>query len=1030
MESSVFVSRPQLPPNIKIVSWNINSVCTKLEKANVDNMLRCYDIVALSEVKTTLPVHLPGYVSYRGKRIGSSERGGMVLLVKNHLCNYIQNIDLSIGDQIWVQLGILEDVLVGFCYVPPHDSQYYSNDAFASIQEKVMCHHMRNGVMIIGDMNARFGKAVRDLVEMYDLANMNISYPIIEDDVNAMNDNAELLSAICVENNMCVLNNLKTQHRHYVSSKTYRKRNIWVSELDTCVVSPCLLEHIHEFTVIKRADLPSDHAPITVSIANPGTHVDTLLARADFLGDHAVLYGSATKCKVARKPVKFINIDRNKFVANIACTDMPMVNDDINIFAQNVSDVLYGCVDNSRSVVVEDEGDVHLNRWERLLGDADDARVWKAISWKGDFESTNSNRANVPSDEEFKVHFEHVLNPNPPPPPLHVDTDVTIPVLDDPISPAEVELQVKRMKVDKACGPDGLTPGVLTMLPAQWLIVITTLFNAVFMSGVYPVSWVRAMVFTIFKRGNRSDVNNYRGISVINSLAKLYDMILCNRLELWFRPFREQAGAQKKRGCIEHIVALRLLTDMARRKKLKLFVTFIDFSKAYDLVLRDKLFMILKRIGCGTVMLAALVSMYRVTESVIGGAVMTATLGVRQGSPTSCLLFIVFMNELIRMLKDGCAPDGFLGWLHSLVLMDDTVLLSTSREGMEHKLRLLLHYCEDYGMIINESKTKFFVIGGTPEDREPLRVGGICVNSCTSYVYLGSPFTSDGSVSSSVKLHAKSKTSHVLKFVSFVKKNNDVPFIVKRRVFDAALMSSLLYGCESWVGADLKPVIKLYNWALKQLLGVRKTTPNDVCYAEAGYPSLPDLVRWKQHKYISNVLSERSDLVDDPLTFAFEIAKRNNTSTSRTITEFRDTDVPDVSSLIDNVHTRITASSGSRCIVYRNLNPNFIVHSVYKERHTVNERYRIAFTRLRVSGHSLCIETGRWNRRGRGRLPVEERLCVCGEVQTERHVIESCPVSSNVRQRLGFSQIEELFNGQFMNNVSCKTVFDILNLYV
>ena len=148
-------------------------------------------------------------------------------------------------------------------------------------------------------------------------------------------------------------------------------------------------------------------------------------------------------------------------------------------------------------------------------------------------------------------------------------------------------------------------------------------------------------------------------------------------------------------------------------------------------------------------------------------------------------------------------------------------------------------------MIINASKTKFFVIGGSQREAEPLRVGELVISSCISYVYLGSPFASDGSISSAVKLHAKNKLCQVLKFVSFVKKNNDIPFIVKRRVFEAALMSSLLYGCESWVGADLKPIVRLYNWALKHLLGVRKSTPNDVCYAEVGHPSLPDLLNLK-----------------------------------------------------------------------------------------------------------------------------------------------------------------------------------------
>ena len=72
-------------------------------------------------------------------------------------------------------------------------------------------------------------------------------------------------------------------------------------------------------------------------------------------------------------------------------------------------------------------------------------------------------------------------------------------------------------------------------------------------------------------------------------------------------------------------------------------------------------------------------------------------------------------------------------------------------------------------------------------------------------------------MSSVVKAHSTAKLCHVLKYVSFVTKNNDVPFLVKRRVFEAE-MSVVLYGCESWVNADYKPVIKLYNWAMKQML--------------------------------------------------------------------------------------------------------------------------------------------------------------------------------------------------------------------
>ena len=84
---------------------------------------------------------------------------------------------------------------------------------------------------------------------------------------------------------------------------------------------------------------------------------------------------------------------------------------------------------------------------------------------------------------------------------------------------------------------------------------------------------------------------------------------------------------------------------------------------------------ILKRTGCGVIMLGAISAMYSVTESVICSAVFTATIEVRQGSPTSCLLFLHYVNDLIKLIKNSYRNYGFLKWLHVLILMDDTVLL-------------------------------------------------------------------------------------------------------------------------------------------------------------------------------------------------------------------------------------------------------------------------------------------------------------------------------------------------------------------
>ena len=266
--------------------------------------------------------------------------------------------------------------------------------------------------------------------------------------------------------------------------------------------------------------------------------------------------------------------------------------------------------------------------------------------------------------------------------------------------------------------------------------------------------------------------------------------------------------------------------------------------------------------------------MYSITHSVIGTAVITATIGVRQGSPTSCLLFVLYINDLIKIIKENSRDEGFLSWLHVLVLMDDTVILAATRTSMIHKVSLLQNFCQSYGMKINQNKTKFFVLSGRPEDSRPLHINDLTIESCSSYNYLGALFTSDGLVTSAVRAHAEAKMCQVLKFVNFLKKNNDIPFAVKRRVFDAALMSSLLYGCESWLNADLRPMVKLYNWAIKQLLGVRLTTCNDLCYVELGLPPLKDLVKAKQRKFFSKMWSERSGMVDDdPLAFAISIVR-------------------------------------------------------------------------------------------------------------------------------------------------------------
>ena len=247
---------------------------------------------------------------------------------------------------------------------------------------------------------------------------------------------------------------------------------------------------------------------------------------------------------------------------------------------------------------------------------------------------------------------------------------------------------------------------------------------------------------------------------------------------------------------------------------------------------------------------------------------------------------------------------------------------------------------------------------------------------------------------------------------SFLHKNNDIPFIVKKRVFDAALMSAILYGCESWLNADLRPVVKLYDWGLKLLLGVRKTTCNDICYTELGYPPLQDLVRSRQRKFFSKMWRERSLMDDDPLVLVIKTVLEARYSTRTYVDGLIYETIDDFQNAKETLQNNIMTSGSSRRVTYREMNPDLKVHEIYSTKHNVSELERISFTRFRLASHSLAVEVGRWSRRGRGRLPLEERLCTCGAKQTEVHVVQQCPLTQNIRETHNTSSIDDIFSDQ------------------
>ena len=424
-------------------------------------------------------------------------------------------------------------------------------------------------------------------------------------------------------------------------------------------------------------------------------------------------------------------------------------------------------------------------------------------------------------------------------------------------------------------------------------------------------------------------------------------------------------------------------------------MVYVDFSKAYDRVPRGKLFNVLKSLGCGSVMLAALVAMYRITTCILGSTIIKATLGVRQGAPTSCFLFVVYVDMLIRLIKTKVDDDDFLCWLHTLMLMDDTIILASTRDKLIEKLGFLSVYCKQYGMIINEDKTKLMVIHGNIKDRETIQLGPFAIKHCDKYVYLGAIFTADGSISSSINEHVKEKTKCLNKLLIFLAANYDAPFFVKRKVFQAAFTASILYSIESWVGAPLKAVETIYMKGVKALLGVRNPIPNDLCLLEAGIPPLQSVVLQAQAKFFKKLLPTRILMDDDPFGYICRLCEQEGTGMWAEIQ--RIISVADhIKEGLQKLNYSITNKDGTRAETYRYMNPTLTIHPLYTKHDFIPDSLRISFTRLRLSSHKLRIELGRWSH-----IQRSDRVCECGILQDEKHIL-LCNKNINILQKFSY----------------------------
>lgn len=121
------------------------------------SILTNYDVICLNEIKTNLPVFLPGYTSYVSYDKENYNRGRSCVFAKNNFNSYVFDVDKDTTDQVWFKIKCVPEVLFGACYVPPSDTEYFNYAHLSKIQDRVKRNKCNNGCFIIDDMISRFG---------------------------------------------------------------------------------------------------------------------------------------------------------------------------------------------------------------------------------------------------------------------------------------------------------------------------------------------------------------------------------------------------------------------------------------------------------------------------------------------------------------------------------------------------------------------------------------------------------------------------------------------------------------------------------------------------------------------------------------------------------------------------------------------------------------------------------------------------------------------------------------------------------
>ena len=164
--------------------------------------------------------------------------------------------------------------------------------------------------------------------------------------------------------------------------------------------------------------------------------------------------------------------------------------------------------------------------------------------------------------------------------PHRPSTDDTPPI----ILPAEVEAWIKKLDCSKAPGEDNITGGILQDGTESIVNFLTWLFNKCLQLCQVTKACQNAVMILLQKRGNTSHIMNYRPISLLPIIYKVFSCILLQLIlqTLDFHQPREQAGFRAGISTIDHLHVVNQLQEKVHEYNIPLCFAFVDYEKAFN----------------------------------------------------------------------------------------------------------------------------------------------------------------------------------------------------------------------------------------------------------------------------------------------------------------------------------------------------------------------------------------------------------------------------------------------------------------